>query len=98
MLKLDDVRGLASVSNFAKITEGESFAAAWANAGAIMRHGPHHGAQKSTRTGTSFRPTNFAKETSLSSTGLGGNSSERHLPHTGWSPRFDAGTRLTDEH
>jgi hypothetical protein len=30
------------------------FTLAWAKAGAIALHGPHHGAQKSTTTGTSL--------------------------------------------
>ena len=48
---------LASVSSLARRTCGSSMPAACAKAGAIVRQGPHHGAQKSTSTGMSLRPT-----------------------------------------
>ena len=41
----------ASVSSLASRTPGASRAAACSNAGAIIRQGPHHGAQKSTTSG-----------------------------------------------
>ena len=47
----------ASVSSLARRSCGSSMPAACAKAGAIVRQGPHHGAQKSTSTGISLRPT-----------------------------------------
>jgi len=39
---------------FAKRALGSSIAAAFSYSGAMTRHGPHQGAQKSTTTGTSL--------------------------------------------
>src|SRR5882724_10001232 len=47
--------GSASVLTFTRRALGSSSAAASENCGAIMRQGPHQGAQKSTTTGTSLR-------------------------------------------
>ena len=46
--------GTASVSTFASRARGSSCRAAASNAGAIIRQGPHQGAQKSTSTGISL--------------------------------------------
>ena len=54
MPKRAAVRGAASVSSFASRTCGSSSPAARSKCGAIIRHGPHQAAQKSTTTGTSF--------------------------------------------
>ena len=47
------IEGDSSVFNFTAFNFPEYSSANWSIRGAIIRHGPHHGAQKSTRTGTS---------------------------------------------
>ena len=59
-----------------------------------MRHGPHHGAQRSTTTGT-FVATTASKSASVPSTSQG--RSALHLAHLG-SPVAAAGTRLRALH
>jgi len=61
---------LASVSSLARRTCGSSMLAACAKAGAIVRQGPHQGAQKSTSTGTSLRPTWRSKVAPVSAIGV----------------------------
>ena len=90
--------GAASVSSFANIQFGDSWAAASANAGAIIRHGPHQGAQKSTSIGTSVRDTNFANVSSVRSMGYRGRSDCLHLPQIGRSWILDTGTRFKEPH
>jgi hypothetical protein len=87
-----------SVFNFARTTWGERRTAASANAGAIMRHGPHQGAQKSTRTGTCVRAINFAKDLSDKSIGCVGSNCCLHLPQMGLSVSFASSTRFTARH
>lgn len=96
MLNGKAAEGFDCVSNFANSTRVESCAAASANAGAIIRQGPHHGAQKSTSMGSSVRAMNFANVTSVSTTGCAGRSSSLHLPQMGLSVSFDAETRFTE--
>src|SRR5881227_1429824 len=69
--------------------------------GAIIRHGPHHGAQASSSTGSAERSTSAANVASLTVTGAvvpvaPTGSGVLHRPQTGWRPastlRF--GTRL----
>jgi hypothetical protein len=68
-------------------------AATRASSGATMRHGPHHGAQKSTTTGSfdaATRPSNAAVSgMSIGSAATG--SSVPHLPHL---PAWPNATRL----
>jgi hypothetical protein len=85
----------ASVSSFARRTPGSSSAAACSNAGAIILHGPHHGAQKSTTTGISFLLICLEKLSDRSSSGWAENSSRWHFPQRGASFRRSIGIRLT---
>ena len=91
------ISGWASVSTLAKRTPGIRCAAA-SNCGAIILHGPHHSAQKSTTTGNSVCPTNPANRSLLSATGLRAIRSAPHRPHTGSSCMRVSGTRLTAPH
>src|SRR5258705_13684478 len=59
--------------------------------GAIIRHGPHHGAQASSSTGSAERSTWAANVASLTVTGAvvpvaPTGSGVLHRPHTGWRP------------
>ncbi len=92
------VFGASSVLSLAKITWGESSAAASLNAGAIMRQGPHQGAQKSTRIGTSVRAINLANASSDTSTGDVRNRAALHFPQTGLSSTLEVGTLFTAAH
>ncbi len=83
MLKGKADRGFSSVSTFAKMTRFASFTAASVKAGAIVRQGPHQGAQKSTRMGSSVRAMNFEKLASVNTTGCFGKSNSLQLPQTG---------------
>jgi hypothetical protein len=74
--------GLASVSTLAKRTCGMRRAAS-SKCGAIVRQGPHQGAQKSTSTGTSLRPTKVGSTASSSGAGCGLISSVLQRPQTG---------------
>lgn len=94
----EDVLGASSVLSFARITLGESWAAASAKAGAIIRQGPHHGAQKSTRIGISVRAMNLANVDSVKSTGDTGNKAVLHFPQTGLSCSLPLGTLFTAAH
>ena len=53
MPKAVAMSGFSSVSIFASTTLPSRALAAFSSAGPSWRHGPHHGAQKSTTTGTS---------------------------------------------
>ena len=57
MLKRAEMSGAASVSSLAKRYLGSSRLAADSKCGAMAWQGPHQGAQKSTTTGRSLRPT-----------------------------------------
>lgn len=73
--------GCASVSTLPKRTCGSSFCAAAANAGAMVRHGPHQGAQKSTSNGRADRSAWRLKLASVRTTGAPENSGCLHWPH-----------------
>jgi hypothetical protein len=60
-----------------------------------MRQGPHHGAQKSTRTGMSLRVMCFSKLSVLSSTGCAVNSGFLQLPQLGCALSLSDGMRFT---
>ncbi|CAG9931635.1 protein of unknown function [Candidatus Nitrotoga arctica] len=60
-----------------------------------MRQGPHHGAQKSTKTGISLRVMCFSKLLLPSSIGCALNRACLHLPQFGWLVNFPAGMRFT---
>ena len=85
----------ASVSSFARRTPGSSSAAACSKAGAIILHGPHHGAQKSTTTGISFLPMCLEKLSARNSSGRAVNKLPLHFPQHGTSFIRSAGIRLT---
>ena len=70
----------ASVFSFARRIPGSSSAAACSKAGAIILHGPHHGAQKSTTTGISFLPMCLEKLSARNSSGWAANKSWLHFP------------------
>src|SRR6476661_6534132 len=53
--------GFSSMLSFATVTLSPSSFEISSNAGAIIRQGPHHSAQKSTRTGPSAPKTSLAK-------------------------------------
>lgn len=84
----------SSVSTLARRAAGSSCCAAAANAGAIARHGPHQGAQKSTRTGSSDRSTWRSKLASVSTIGEPSKSGDWQWPHWPRSPRRASGTRF----
>jgi hypothetical protein len=93
--KRDAVRGASSVLSFASLIAGSNALAACSNAGAIMRHGPHHGAQKSTTIGRSDRAMWASKLSSSSETGLPVNSGSLQRPQRACSPRRSSSTRFT---
>src|SRR5439155_615522 len=70
-------------------------AATFFTSGAAIRHGPHHAAQKSTRTGTRAPRTTSSKVCGSASMGsaIGGNS-VLQAPHRPVSARCFAGMRL----
>src|SRR6478752_2105657 len=53
--------GFSSMLSLVTVTLSPSSLAISSSAGAIIRHGPHHSAQKSTRTGPSAPSTSVAK-------------------------------------
>jgi hypothetical protein len=63
--------------------------------GAIARHGPHQGAQKSTITGTSLRSMCLSKFEAVSATGSPGKSRDLQEPHTASAAGRSGATRLT---
>jgi hypothetical protein len=65
---------LASTSTFASTTLPSRACSAASSAGPSVRHGPHHSAQKSTTTGTSFErsTTSRSKLASVTSIGMAG--------------------------
>lgn len=85
-----------SVLTFKSLTRGSSVCADSANIGAIILHGPHHSAQKSTMTGSvprSWRSNSAADATSI---GCPVNSGLWHLPQLGRAPcsSFSRGARF----
>ena len=94
MPKREEVSGLSSLLTLTSRARPLSWAAACSKAGAIMRQGPHHGAQKSTTTGRSVLPTTASKLASVSSTGSPASSACPQRPQVGSSPSRAAGTRL----
>ena len=64
-------------------------------AGAMLRQGAHHGAQKSTSTGSSLRPTWRSKLPASSSSGRPTNSGWWQRPQLGLAARRSRGTRFT---
>src|SRR5699024_145101 len=83
------------VFTLAKRIVGSSAAAAWANCGPITLHGPHHGAQKSTNTGTSPCTACWRKLFTPRSTGCPANKGLLQCPHKGLSVKRCCGTRLS---
>ena len=72
--------------------------AARTNSGAICRQGPHHGAQKSTSTGTLVRETKESNELSSSSVTEASSNGVLQPPHFGpWCMRA-ASTRFCARH
>ena len=87
------VCGLASVSSLTWRICG-CILADCANCGAIVRHGPHHGAQKSTKTGKSVPAMNLSKFASFSSIGFASSKSCWHLPQLTCCVRASLATRF----
>ena len=86
--------GSASVSSLPKRTCGSNCAAAWANSGAICRHGPHHDAQKSISNGNCERCAWAWNAVASSVTGAPTNKGWWQRPQAGNWPNRVAGTRL----
>ena len=88
--------GSASVFTFASRILGSSWCAACWNCGAIILHGPHHGAQKSTSSGRSLRSTWRENVAVVNSMGSPVNKGCWQRPQLGCSDSFAVGTRLMD--
>src|SRR5262245_37007915 len=91
------VAGLSSTLSLANRTRPAISNANSSIAGAMIRHGPHHGAHASTSTGSGDRSTSPEKLASVTVTGwLWTGSGVLHRPHTGSTPWaiFSGGTRL----
>ena len=86
----------ASVSTFTSLALGSTKAQAFSYSGAIMRQGPHHGAQKSTTTGTSLLAICAFRPAVLSAAGCWLNKAWWHLPHdsSALPSSLSLGTRL----
>jgi len=91
--------GSASVSTLATIIRPARWLATFAISGATARHGPHHAAQKSTRTGRGTSRTNSSNSSALPiETGFAsGRSAALQAPHFAFSPRRAAGRRFEPE-
>src|ERR1700761_2648959 len=87
--------GWASVSSFAKRTWDAIFRDVSAKNGAIVRHGPHQGAQKSTTTGKVVRLMCRSNVDAVRSTGEPSKAGRWHLGQRGDSARRPTGTRTT---
>jgi hypothetical protein len=94
MLKRAARFGWSSVLTFTSRTCGSSWAAACSKAGAIMRQGPHHGAQKSTSTGIWLRAMWRSNPASSSASGAPVNSGWWQLPQSGALERSVVLTRF----
>ncbi|KLD75110.1 hypothetical protein Y886_28865 [Xanthomonas hyacinthi DSM 19077] len=66
--------GCASLSSLPRRMRGSNCAAAASNCGAMVRHGPHHGAQKSTSSGMSLGSAQAAKVSAFNASGAPTNS------------------------
>ena len=88
----------ASVSTFTRRTCGSSSAAARSKTGAIMRHGPHHAAQKSINNGTSLVWACFSKRGSSSASGRRSKRGLPQAPHLPLPSSFSRGMRLVVSH
>ena len=93
--------GCCSVLSFAKITgslppllDGCIVRDAEANSGAIILHGPHHGAQKSTSTGISLFVVSLRQVCGSNSSGSSDSKELPHWPHFGSLSSLSAGDRL----
>src|SRR5436190_2724475 len=64
------IRGLSSTFTLTTFARPAYFCAICSTTGAIERHGPHHGAQKSTSTGTLLLTTSRSKVASVTTSGL----------------------------
>ena len=87
-------RGLSSLLTLTSSARPASCRPACSKAGAIMRQGPHHGAQKSTSTGSRVAPTTASKLASVSSSGWPCSKSLPQRPQAGASSMRAAGRRL----
>jgi hypothetical protein len=88
----------ASVLSLASRNAGSSWAVAAENAGAICRHGPHHGAQKSTSNGMSDRSASATKFAAVRTTGSPFRSAMPQRPHFASANILRSGTRLVVPH
>ena len=84
--------------HLARRTCGSRILAACSYAGAIIRQGPHHGAQKSTTSGMSLRVACMSKSLAVNAIGCPVNSCSWHWPHFEPSTRRMSGTRLMAWH
>jgi hypothetical protein len=96
MLNFASGAGFASVSSFAKRSFGSSWRAVFSKNGAMARHGPHQGAQKSTTSGKSPRLTCLSKFADVSVTGVPSNSAKRQFGQRGDSLKRSSGRRTTE--
>ena len=95
------VAGFSSTSSLATRTRPAISFASSSTTGATIRHGPHHAAHMSSRTGSGERSTSAANVASVTVTGpLWTGNGVLHRPHTGASPWaiFSRGTRLVAPH
>ena len=95
--KREAVRGFSSTFSLANRTRPASSEASWSSTGASIRHGPHHGAHRSSTTGNGQRSTSCVNVASVTVTGLVSmGTGVLHRPHTGLSPAstFSRGIRL----
>src|SRR4051794_9193002 len=77
------VCGFSSILTFATVTRPSISVASSSRNGAIILHGPHHSAQKSTSTGSLARSTTASKLLSLTGVGFIPNSSIQWLATLG---------------
>ena len=86
--KRDAVRGLESTSSLPTSARPENSAAICSTTGAIILHGPHHAAHRSSRTGMDDASTTDEKLASVTMTGFkdADESGLWHLPQTGAFP------------
>src|SRR4249919_692309 len=95
------VFGFSSTLSLTILTLSPSWHAISSNAGAIMRHGPHHSAQKSTTTGSADFNTSDSKLASdtlptvmtITSCLLGGRITSRNIARAGSYERGPAASR-----
>src|SRR5208282_1361084 len=86
-----------STLTLAKRARGSSSLAARSKIGAIARHGPHQGAQKSTITGMPLRSTCLSNVFDVNPIGSPANSLDLQTPHLACAAGRSAGMRLTAE-